>query len=59
MINLLPNNYKEQIVYGRKNLVLTHWIIAMFMAMAAILASVVCWDNFNFIKLPIIKKKGR
>ncbi len=38
MINLLPNNYKEQIVYGRKNLVLTHWIIAMFMAMAAILA---------------------
>jgi uncharacterized membrane protein len=36
MINLLPYGYKNQVLYGRKNMVLTRWILAMLVAMLVI-----------------------
>ena len=38
MINLIPYDYKEQIIYGRRNKVLIKWIVAMAVAMAVIAA---------------------
>lgn len=37
MINLLPNDYKEDVLYGRRNLKLVRWVIIVWAVVAGVL----------------------
>ena len=41
MINLLPTELKEEIVYGRRNRILSRWVVSVFIVIAAVAAMTV------------------
>lgn len=41
MINLMPNDIKEQLVYGRRNRLLLRWMFAVFMVIVVVAAMTV------------------
>lgn len=59
MINLMPNDIKEQLIYGRRNRLLLRWLFAVFVVIVVVVAMTVFgqfYINRNINSLQAVAK---